>query len=56
MPGLSLETREGLSNGFQPLSQTAIAFELFEMLCGRGREHQREGSQGVPRLLAVLRE
>jgi hypothetical protein len=33
-----------------------IAFELFEMLRGRDREHQREGSQGVPKLLAVLSE
>jgi hypothetical protein len=29
---------------------------LFDMPSGRRREHQREGSQGVSRLLAVLRE
>lgn len=56
MPWLGLEAREGFSNRFQSLGQTAIAFELFEMLRGLGREHQREGSQGVSRLLAVLRE
>jgi hypothetical protein len=42
MPWLGLETSEGLSNGFQSLGQSMIAFELFELLCGRGREHQRE--------------
>jgi hypothetical protein len=42
MPWVGLKTHESLTNGFQSLSQALIAFELFEMPCSRGRQHQRE--------------